>query len=140
MLRRPAQIDRPPRAVHIRHVVAPDGQAAARGDDGGFARPDRLLQHLALDPAETRLARVTEDVGHGGAFAPLDERIRIGEGDAEPPGQLAAERTLAATHVSHQKQRLHLQKRFNCSGSITSSASPFARSISNSTPPATVPD
>ena len=99
-----------PDGVHARHVIAPRGQPAPRGDHGEGGSGDHLVEDPALRLAETLLALVTEDVGHGGAFALLDQRVGVDEIDAQTPRQLASEGALAAPHVTDQKKRFHRRR------------------------------
>ena len=112
-LRRTAQIDRRTRLRQHLHIVAPRGQAAARGDDAGLAGSRHALHHRTFQFAEALLALVTEDVADRRPLHAFDLGVGIDGAHPCTARQFTRQRALAAPHIPHQKDlRRHFGRFF----------------------------
>ena len=95
-----SQTDTPSRL--IARAVLGVGERAAAGRDDDVAHRLQELEDLAFDRAEVRLAVLREDLGDRQPLAPLDEIVDVLGSPAQPRGQRARDRALAAGHEADE--------------------------------------
>src|SRR3546814_18691643 len=91
-------------------VCSSDLGTAAGGQD---ERPagEQPRDHPALALAKIALAKAREDVGDGHAGGALDLVVGVGEGQAEPLCETAADRRFARAHQSDEDDRAGADRR-----------------------------